>query len=505
MFDVFTICSDFLKRFTKKDLIIILIIVLTFFSTRLYNLDGFPIFNDEGIYIQWAKTAKIDATQRFISLTDGKQPLQTWGTIPFLKFFPDNALLAGRLYGVTMGFLALIGVFAVLLLLFNKKSAYIGSLFYLFTPYYLFYDRMALSDSGVNAGGIWIFFFSILLARTLRLDIALMFGLVAGMGLLTKSSEQLYLAMAVFAPLLFVKKLDKETTHKILNFYLLLSISFFLAFAIYNVQRLSPYMHYIGEKNTTFVMSMSEFRASPFANVINNIFTIPLYVAWELAFVVFFFGIGGLALQIKKNWRLGIYWTLWIFIIFAVVDVVAKVTFPRYFIFLASLIMLSASYFVGQFKNKKIVISLLVIYLLSTAYFVYTILFDFKNIPFHSIDRGQYIVGWPAGWGAREIVEFGREKSKDKPVIILAEGDFGMAGDVLNVFIKRNDRIQIKGFWPLDESVLKQHQQDLEKNNIYIVFSHRIEFPDNWPMKLIKKYTKPENESALYLYELLKK
>ena len=73
------------------------------------------------------------------------------------------------------------------------------------------------------------------------------------------------------------------------------------------------------------------------------------------------------------------------------------------------------------------------------------------------------------------------------------------------MFIKRSDRIQIKGFWPLDELTLIKHQPDLEKNTIYIVFSHRTEFPDNWPMKLVKKYTKPENESALYLYELLKK
>src|SRR3990167_972902 len=143
------------RYFKKRDLLIILGLVGLFLITRLINLDKFPIFSDEGIYIRWSKIAWKDASWRFISLTDGRQPLQTWATIPFLKLFEQNALLAGRLFSVTTGFFALSGIFSLACYLFGKKTAFISSFIYIFTPYFLFFDRMALADSAVNGFTIW--------------------------------------------------------------------------------------------------------------------------------------------------------------------------------------------------------------------------------------------------------------------------------------------------------------------------------------------------------------
>ena len=151
MFDIIGSVKQILKHFSKKDILLLAALLIAFFVTRLIFLDGFPIFSDEAIYVRWAKIAWHDPSWRFISLTDGKQPLQTWGTIPFFKIFPHNLLLAGRLFAVSTGLFALIGVFVTLFYLFNKKAAYWGALFYVLTPYFLFYDRLALVDSGVNA------------------------------------------------------------------------------------------------------------------------------------------------------------------------------------------------------------------------------------------------------------------------------------------------------------------------------------------------------------------
>src|SRR3989339_643758 len=127
MFDITKIFAFFKKNFNKKDVLIILILIGLYFFSRTVNLTKLPIFCDEGIYIRWAKVAWHDASWRFISLTDGKQPLQTWVTIPFLKIFPDNMLLAGRLFAVTGGFISIIGMFSLLFYLFNKNIAFIGS------------------------------------------------------------------------------------------------------------------------------------------------------------------------------------------------------------------------------------------------------------------------------------------------------------------------------------------------------------------------------------------
>jgi 4-amino-4-deoxy-L-arabinose transferase-like glycosyltransferase len=200
---------------------------------------------------------------RFISLTDGKQPLQTWGTIPFLKLFADNLLLGGRLYAVMNGFIAFAGIGVLSQYLFGKKAAFWGMVFYIFTPFFLFYDRLALIDSGVNAAVIWILFFSIWLANKREITISFLLGTVAGIGLLAKSSVRIFLGLAIFAPILFYER-SKKFAHNAVNYLVLLGISSFIAVIIYNVQRLSPYMHLIAEKNKTFVMTFSDFLHTPF-------------------------------------------------------------------------------------------------------------------------------------------------------------------------------------------------------------------------------------------------
>jgi len=503
MFDIFKIIDFLKKTFTRKDILLIVLIVFLFFLTRLINLDQFPIFSDEGIYIRWAKVAKSDATWRFISLTDGKQPLQTWGTIPFLKLFPDNALLSGRLFGVTGGFLALSGFFILLFYLFGKTTALIGSFLYIFTPYFLFYERLALVDSWVNAGFIWIFLFLILLVKEKRLSTSVILGLIGGMFLLAKSSVRIFLILGVLSPILIFQKNIKKYVKESFNFYILLGISIFISLIIYNVQRLSPFMHYVAQKNLTFVMSFDEFLKTPFQYFSYNLKNTPLFILWEMGFVLGILGILGLIKLKKKDLKLGSYFLLWIILPLSAIIFFTKVLFPRYLIFFASILLLLASFYITQVKNNKIKTIIYILIFLSISYFDYTILFDYKNIPFPGVDRGQYIEGWPAGWGIKETMEFARLKSKEKPVIIIAEGNFGMAYDVLDVFLKPTDKITLKGYWPLNKETLEEHQTLLKDNYIYIFFSHRDNFTEVWPMKLVKRIEKPGNKSDFHLFELI--
>ena len=99
-------------------------------------------------------------------------------------------------------------------------------------------------------------------------------------------------------------------------------------------------------------------------------------------------------------------------------------------------------------------------------------------------------------------MDYARVKSVEKPVIILAEGNFGMSGDVLDVFLRKDDRISIRGYWPLGEKELVENQKDLDKNYVYVVFSHNFSYPKEWPMRLIQRYDKPNNKSVMYLFEL---
>jgi len=502
MFNIFTIFNFFKKNFRKKDIVLFFILIFLYFLTRSVNLEKFPIFTDEGIYINWAKTAWHDASMRFISLTDGKQPLQTWATIPFLKLFPNEPLFAGRLFSVFTGFFSLVFVFALLFFLFNKKTAFFGSLFYIFTPYFLFYDRMALTDSAVNMGFLGILFFSLVLVKYIRLDLALIFGLFSGLALLTKSSAQLFVFLGLLAPITFLFKKEKHWSIKTLNFYLLYFLVIVIAFLTYNVQRLSPYMHYIGIKNTTFLMTKEEFLKAPFSLFWNNAFGVFIDIIWESGFILPLFTFFGIFLLLKKEKGLASYFILWFLIPYFIIASISKVIFPRYLIFFASLMIIFASFFINQI-GKKAKIFFLTIFLISALFFDYKILFDFKNISFPEIDRGQYIEGPPAGWGVKEIIDFSIKKSKEKPVILLAEGNFGLVGDMLRASLPRdNHQVSVDAYWPLDEKHLLARKKDLDKYYIYVVFPHRNNFPQYWPLKLIEKFNKPGQKSAIYFFEL---
>src|SRR5947209_5246389 len=116
-------------------------LLLLFFFTRFYNILSIPIFTDEAIYIRWAQIAKNDAAWRFISLTDGKQPLFVWFMVVTLKFFHDP-LLAGRVVSVISGFFTAVGLWFLTNELFKeKKAAFLASVFYTILPFALVYDK----------------------------------------------------------------------------------------------------------------------------------------------------------------------------------------------------------------------------------------------------------------------------------------------------------------------------------------------------------------------------
>ncbi|MBI3619808.1 glycosyltransferase family 39 protein, partial [Candidatus Roizmanbacteria bacterium] len=478
-------------------------IILTYLVTRLVNLSRFPVFGDEGIYIHWAKTAWHDASWRFVSLTDGKQPLQTWGTIPLLKLFPNNALLAGRLFSVGTGLAALLGMFVLVYYLFGKKPALKAAFLFVVTPYFLFYDRMALVDSGVNAAFIWILFFSLLLVKTLRLDVALVFGLTAGFSLLAKSSVRVFVMLSLFAPITIFHHPWKPYLKKTLSYFFLFGVTLVIALALYNIQRLSPFLHFVEEKNKTFIMTFAEFAKTPFAYAKGNFSIIPYYILVEGGVLLIFFGIAGLYKLLKRDWRLGMYFLIWLTAPYLAITFFSKVLYPRYLIFFASLLLVLSFYFQTGIKNKTLSLIVYISMIVTVLYFDYAVIFDFKNTPLPAIDRGQYIEGTTAGWGVKDIIDFARKKSAEKSVILVAEGDFGVVGDQLEVFVRQSDKILIRGVWPLEKKDLIANQKELRSHYVYLVFSHRQEFPSDWPMKLVASFPKPGQQKAINLYELM--
>ena len=287
---------------------------------------------------------------------------------------------------------------------------------------------------------------------------------------------------------------------------------------IYNVQRLSPYLHFVELKNTTFVLTLPELMADPFNRFPTNIVNIPFYLLSEMAYVVGILGCFGFYFMYKKDRVITTYLLSWILAAAVLLAFVAKVLFPRYIMPLGGLLIMPVGFLMAYIKDKKYLWGILAVIVLSVGYFNYTILFDPARIPLPDVDRGQYIEDWPAGWGIKEIVDIAREKSKEKPVYILADGDFGMAGDVLRSHIRFGEEIHVRAHWPLALENLLENQELLKDNHVLVVFSHCKEkgkhealtndescfdFEATRPLRLLQTYIKPEGKASIYLFELL--
>ena len=126
----------------------------------------------------------------------------------------------------------------------------------------------------------------------------------------------------------------KVKVTKVVSFLFLFSVTGVLAIAIYNIQRLSPFLHFVEEKNKTFVMTFGEWVKDPFAVLFHNLVTVPHYVFSELGWVVVPVGFLGLMKLFQKERRMFFYLCAWILIPYLGMSFLTRVLFPRYIIFL---------------------------------------------------------------------------------------------------------------------------------------------------------------------------
>jgi 4-amino-4-deoxy-L-arabinose transferase-like glycosyltransferase len=536
MIDIFEIVKKIKSMWTKKDVLIMFSLLLAFLVTRITNLTKLLIFTDEAIYIHWAHLAWKDAAWRFVSLTDGRQPLQTWATIPLLKLFSDP-LFAGRMFGVMSGLFAVIGIFILLYYLFGKKYAFIGTFIYIINPYYLFYERMALADAAVNGFFIWTLLCSMLLIKNRRLDLAIAFGFIAGFGTLSKSTMRIFFIFPLFAPLLFYFR-EKNYVKKCINYYFLFAITACIAFAIYNIQRLSPYMHFIEQKNLAFTKSFSDFIKNPFDPLIHNLRTIPYYSFSESAFLLPVLGLAGLFVMLVRDQEtaitvrgrvtvffkkllkvigivsdqcsingfnpmmLALYLYIALLIPFFAVATFGNVVFPRYLIFLTVPLFIGFIYLLKETQSKVLII----LYILSVFYFNYCIIFTPQNIPFPPIDRGQYLEGNSVGYGMSNIRDFIVEKAKSgQNVYIFTEGTFGLLPYAFDIYTNyKGLLVHYEPRWPMKDEDITYALNLTQSNQVYLVFSERETFPSTWPLRLIQRFPRPGDNKVVYLFGLKK-
>lgn len=489
----------------KRPIVYFCSLIIVFFLLRIPKLTDLPIFTDEAIYIRWAQIGGSDAAWRFISMTDGKQPLFTWLVMASLRIFHDP-LVTGRMVSVMAGLTSMVGLFLLGAELFKKKSVgLIATCLYVLSPFAFVYDRMALYDSLVATFFIWNLYLSVLLTRYMRLDFALILGLTLGVGMLNKTSA--FLSLYLLPTTLFIFDWKSRYLAKRMALWIgLCIVSAILSQTVYGILRLSPFFYIISQKDTLFVYPFSEWVRHPleffygnFHGLFNWLMT---YVTWPI------FTAAVISVACRKKYFFESVVCLMFFLApFIALSLFGRILYPRFIFFMAMPLLLLAAYVMDNIMSvlKKKIVAWLVISLLClpSVYLTARIFLDIKTAPLAKGDVGQLISDWPSGWGTKEVIMFLNRESQKGKVAVYTEGTFGLFPYALEIYLGENKNVEIHGLWPLQREMPDDVRLSVQDKPTYFVSNFTQEKP-LWPIELVATYQKGNNPSvAMRLYKVM--
>jgi len=475
----------------------LVILAVVFLALRLINLTLLPVFADEAIYIHWAQVVWHDATNRFISLSDGKPPLFMWLMVPFLKVFADP-LLAGRLLSIVSGLMILIGSYLLAKKLFSKKVAILTGVFIICQPFLFFYDRMALVDSMLTAFGVWSFYLALLLFEKPNIAKGMLLGTIWGGAMLTKPGGAFFpLLTPFFIFLTPFKKWQKKIKKLIIPS--LLASGYGLGF--YNVLRLSGAFHMIRSRSADYVRDKADLLANPFQFIPDTagaMFTwLISYFSWlGIAWLV----VGLILALMKKEKKIGLFF-IWIIIPFLVPAAIGKIIYARYLLIIVPFWLIISSWAVWQvvslIKKRwwKMVIWLLAGLTIGTwLSFTRWLIVDPAKAPLHHGEKEQYLHEWAAGYGIKEIADYLKLLPKDKEIEVATEGYFGTLPNGLQIYMDQVEGVAVNGVGqPIDYLPDGVREAIIEGKEAYLVVnSTRLKIEDQSRLELIEEYPKPE-------------
>ena len=429
-------------------ILLFVLAVLGFFIYRLIDLNKIPVFVDEAIYVRWSQVMRAESTLRFLPLSDGKQPLFMWATIPFLKVISDP-LIAGRLVSVVAGLGSLVAITFLSWIIFESITiSALAALIYAVLPFSVFFDRMALADSLLCMFGLWSLYFSILFAKTKRLDHAMLLGFVIGGGLITKSPAMIYYLWTLLAVVFYgkVNLFDKNKVKSLVVGFVAIII---ISQGIYSILRLGPGFGMIASRNLDYVFSWTEVIRHPFNPLIGNLKSTANWL-WLLLTPTILFN-AFLVFADKKKFRQSIFIFLVCLAPLVAQAAIAKVYTSRYIMYSSiPLIVLSAAGINWLLTRKGTVIKFFAILsLLFPIYISAVYVLTPEKAPMSFDMRNGYLEEWTSGWGNKQIASYLIDlESKGDKVVVFTEGFFGTMPDGIQIYTEGHKNISVVGSPP---------------------------------------------------------
>ncbi|MBT7477000.1 MAG: hypothetical protein HN649_10250 [Nitrospina sp.] len=510
-----------------------------YFATRLTGLTLLPIFTDEAMYIHIAQIIDSNWENLFLTKVNAFKPLFIWIVATYQNFFPDP-LLAGRLVSVAAGAASTLGIYWLGRELFSDRVGKVSAIIYLFCPYFIFFERLALMESLVNAFGIWTVWVSFRITKENELKIRsfVLLGTLLGLAFLTKSTALMFFP-APFVIFLLAKTYTKINFLKFLSgtifLVLLINLPYFLTDQVIGFNNRHPIF-----SSTNFYIPIETLVGFPIDIWGRNIWTIYVYFMIYLTFPLFLVIAFGIFYALLQKNKTGITLLLLFVIPASIIVLIGDRIFSRYYLIVIPPLIILSGWALVQLANyvsrrlnvlhstwANILLAVLLIFMVSEG-----IVFS-KNLSkdpfkafFPKIDRYQYLTSQSSGHGVKEAAEFLITKSKAEPIYVLTSWSQGNPQDGIMVYLWGQPKINTIPalWWPGEKKLFPQGEtfpvfpskyqsikpgtgNTADLKNVFFIMpleatDYKKEVLENNPgWKRVWQLSKPDGKSNIEIYQ----
>jgi hypothetical protein len=480
--------------------------MVAYLATRLVSLDLLPMFLDERLHVRWALWIAEGQRLRLPSISG--RGLNVWLLAAIAPHVSDP-IFAGRMLTVAIGALALVATHELARVLFGPRAALLAAVFYVVCPFTLFHDRMVLNDAFLSAFAGLLLLASVRLAREPGAGAGSWVGLALVLATLSKTTGLVLAAFPPAAILLLGRREARGAAFRILA-------ATYAAAAV--VLAYPVWLFFARTAELEAAVGVRENQSGLGANVVANLgqATGWLWRYWTPGLVVLALGAVGLALTGRARREVA-FLALAVLVPVAAFVGAAEIWYPRYLLVTtipalalaaaAADAVLERSAAARGRPGVLIAAGALVLALVPALRFDYWLWTDPSRAPLPALDRFQYVVGWPSGYGVADTVAQVRQILTRHPEgLTIAVAGTSPTGSALRLLLRDETRLDVTAVASYDPGSRAAFEILAAQRPTYLLVSpiQGGQPPSAWQDRLVPVFTsfKPDGAVADRLYRL---
>lgn len=380
-----------------------------YLATRALSLGALPIFLDEAVHLQWAE--RLYGEGRLLRPVGSGRLLAVavYGlALPF-----EDRLLAARLIASLVGASSLVVIMVLARRLFGGVAGAVAGVLYIFSPFALVYDRLALSDGFLSAAIVSLMFAATAIAvRPDALAPRAAAAALIVLAVLAKVSALLFLITLPLGVLILARDRLRALRSAALSITigLLLASPMLWFFARNSGEIASQHIVDPAASGSIFAATLLDMREWAL-----SYFTAPVLLAAAASLALLRDG--------RALWLAGS-----VVLPFALFALFSQPWSARYVLpTLPPLLILIAGgveSLVSRLRplpRTAVALALVLLALFPSLSFDRDLLVDPSRAPFPADDRRQFVTGWPSGYGVREAAARLEQESRSGDLIAFVD------------------------------------------------------------------------------------